>query len=573
MTKTSNNPSPRRSSATSPRIASGRHSGSEWSSHAHAADAALHRGSVIQDEKMSKGSPSLLKQIVTKNHQQAAAIEKQKQEGLRSPKQQGEPELTHDGNNASIVLDEQLAVETPWTPKSLGRAKTAIIYKQTLNDTLLVLERNIFFFADWVPYFVSLQEDHILLFKSRERWEQGLKPDKVIALHHMLLLSEMKVDDGDGGSHSRLFHRKLLETDELDEVGPNVRVSLAIAGHFNHKLMLPFCLLQWLNEELHQSVVVGSGSRAGGVLSNNPHASARCVVEFASHNQSTFELWTKSIRRVLQAKREQHAHANNNTKGRSSEGDDDFSLQENNISPSRRAMQKVWVSPGQDSRLTLHQSEIWCNRVLSGEKEKAESEIRRIVAMEKLVAQVTNPRMALLVYEKVSRVHELFIASSRREIEKLDARETRLSAEILNFFADHLKRKYSVFLILALAYGVGEEQIRDAHESMCLENAATHAGVGGGSGEQERSVSSYGFEDPESLELYEKYRDAALNYHRMNYGDSSAAEEEDAIMHLPVMLQVATVRRDHEEITAMLSIMQTIKTRLTQHCVEQENDS
>jgi hypothetical protein len=133
MTKTSTNPSPRRLSAPSTHITSGKSSGRDWISHAHAADAAgaaLHRGSSVgQDEKMSKGSPSLLKQIVTKNHQQATTIEKQKQEGLRSSQQQEEPELTHDGNNASIVLDEQLAVETPWTPKSLGRAKTASIYK------------------------------------------------------------------------------------------------------------------------------------------------------------------------------------------------------------------------------------------------------------------------------------------------------------------------------------------------------------------------------------------------------------------------------------------------------------
>lgn len=271
-------------------------------------------------------------------------------------------------------------------------------------------------------------------------------------------------------------------------------------------------------------------------------------------------------------KREQHFQDASKFNNRFVDEDGD-SMQSNNASPSRQVMKKTWVSPGQDSRLTLHQSEIWCNRVLSGEKEKAESEIRRIIAMEKLVAQVTNPRMALLVYEKVSRVHELFVANSRREIEKLDDRETQISAEILNFFADHLKRKYSVFLILALAYGVGEEQIRDAHETMCLENAASHAGVGGGSGELERPVSSYGFEDPESLELYEKYRDAAINYHKMNYGDSIAAEEEDAIMHLPVMLQVAVVRQDHEETTVMLSIMETIKARLTEHCVEQENDS
>lgn len=119
------------------------------------------------------------------------------------------------------------------------------VRQQTLNDTLLVLERNIFFFSEWVPYFVSLQNDYMLMFKSRERWEQGLKPDKVrtalsssttharghsrtplvqvIELHEMLLLGEMKVDVGaSDASHfdstSRLFRRKLLETDELDEV-------------------------------------------------------------------------------------------------------------------------------------------------------------------------------------------------------------------------------------------------------------------------------------------------------------------------------------------------------------------
>lgn len=37
--------------------------------------------------------------------------------------------LTHDGNNASIILNDKTSRETPWTPKSLGRAKTAIIYK------------------------------------------------------------------------------------------------------------------------------------------------------------------------------------------------------------------------------------------------------------------------------------------------------------------------------------------------------------------------------------------------------------------------------------------------------------
>lgn len=43
-----------------------------------------------------------------------------------------EQQLQHNGNNASIVLDEKDAqgtLQTPWTPRSLGRAKSAIIYK------------------------------------------------------------------------------------------------------------------------------------------------------------------------------------------------------------------------------------------------------------------------------------------------------------------------------------------------------------------------------------------------------------------------------------------------------------
>ncbi|KAH7488645.1 hypothetical protein KRP22_008719 [Phytophthora ramorum] len=475
-------------------------------------------------EKSSrKAPPSLLKTVLAKG-------------------QSAKDALTHDGNNASIILDDKASRETPWTPKSLGRAKTAIIYKQTLNDTLLVLERNIFFISGWVPYFVSLQEDSILMFTSRERWEQGLKPDKVIELHHMMLLGDMKVDvvegytslhDTDGSL--RLFRRKLLETDELDE---------------------------WVNEELRQSLVVSTGSKVDNLAVNNPNASTHSILEFSSYNQNTFELWTKAIRHILTLKRE--IHTSSNSRSNQSKNDTD--------STSPRSSKRSWVSPGQDSKVTLHQSEIWCHRVLSGEKEKAESEIRRIVAMEKLVAQVTHPAMALLVYEKVSRVHELFSANCRREIERLDGRESPMSTEVLNFFADHLKRKYSVFLILALAYGVEEEEIRQAHERMCHENAAVNAGVGGGSGEQQRTVASYGFEDPESLELYEKYRDAALNYHKMNYGDTAAAEEEDAIMHLPVMLQVAVVRQDLEESSAMLSILNTVKAHLMEHCT-QENDS
>ncbi|KAG7388928.1 hypothetical protein PHYPSEUDO_011575 [Phytophthora pseudosyringae] len=475
-----------------------------------------------------KAPPSLLKTLLTKGPSAKDA-------------------LTHDGNNASIILNDKASRETPWTPKSLGRAKTAIIYKQTLNDTLLVLERNIFFISGWVPYFVSLQEDSILMFTNRERWEQGLKPDKVIDLHHMLLLGDMKVDVVDGYSslhdqdgNLRLFHRKLLKTDELDE---------------------------WLNEELRQTLVVSSGSRVDNLAVNNPNASTHCVLEFGSYNQSTFELWTKAIRHILTVKRGLHASSS-----RSNQSREDADSEYGDGSTPATASKKCWVSPGQDSKVTLLQSEIWCNRVLSGEKEKAESEIRRIVAMEKLVDQVTHPQMALLVYEKVSRVHELFLANCRREIEGLDGREKPMSTEVLNFFADHLKRKYSVFLILALAYGVEEEEIREAHERMCQENAAVNAGVGGGSGEQQRTVALYGFEDPESLELYEKYRDAAFNYHKMNYGDTTAAEEEDAIMHLPVMLQVAVVRQDLEESSAMLSILNTVKARLMEHCT-QENDS
>lgn len=314
-----------------------------------------------------------------------------------------------------------------------------------------------------------------------------------------------------------------------------------------------------------------SSGDSSNMRTEGAHANAHIVLEFGSYNQNTFELWTKALRHILKLKRDQHDETVHPTTVNSRRHD--FEEQENNFSFHDGSTPKGWVSPGQDSKLTLLQSEIWCNRVLSGEKEKAESELRRIVAMEKLVAQVTSPRMALLVYEKVSRVHELFIANSRREIEGIDGREKPIRAEVLNFFADHLKRKYSVFLILALSYGVDEEEIRDAHEAMCRENAAENAGVGGGIGEQERTVASYGFNDPESLDLYEKYRDAAINYHKMNYGDPSAAEEEDAIMHLPVMLQVSVMRLDHEESSAMLSILETVKSRLVEHCSAQENDS
>ncbi|OQR86192.1 hypothetical protein ACHHYP_10834 [Achlya hypogyna] len=466
-----------------------------------------------QDQEREADRPSLMRKVLTQG-------------------------LTHDGNNASIDVDPSTySPQAPWTPKSLGRAKSAIIYRQTLNDNLMFLERNIFFFREWHMRFVSLQDDHILVYACREKWEQGDPPDKVIRLNPTMFLSHMRVDVEDdhlhGAEPTRLFRRKLLETDELDE---------------------------WLNDELRQGLVVGNaGSSVSSAFSNNPEASARVVLEFATTNQSTFELWSKCIRRALQSQK-------------------DLRVASAPAEATRGATE--WISPGQDCRVTLHQSEVWCNRVvLSGEKDKAESEFRRIVAMEKLVAQVTGPPMALLVYEKVSRVHELFAANSRREIEVGAAPigdVPALSADVLHFFADHLKRKYAVFLILALAHGIAEEYIREAHERMCAENEAAFAGVGGGTGEelQQAADGAYGFADAASVELYDKYRTAALNYYRMNYADPSAAEEEDAIMHLPVMLHVATIRQEREEAAALQEILTTVKRRLLEAvAAEAENNA
>lgn len=73
----------------------------------------------LDDEQQQYASkqapPSLLKALFAKSR-----------ETRQSPRQET---LVHDGNNASIILDEEVQRETPWTPKSLGRAKTAIIYK------------------------------------------------------------------------------------------------------------------------------------------------------------------------------------------------------------------------------------------------------------------------------------------------------------------------------------------------------------------------------------------------------------------------------------------------------------
>ncbi|EQC37549.1 hypothetical protein SDRG_05148 [Saprolegnia diclina VS20] len=458
--------------------------------------------------------------------------------------------LTHHENNASIADASTYSPQAPWTPKSLGRAKSAIVYRQTLNDNLMFLERNIFFFREWHMRFVSLQDDHILIYSCREKWEQGDPPDKVVRLNPTMFLSHMRVDVEESHSYAgettRLFRRKLLETDELDE---------------------------WINDELRQGLVVdATGSNVNATFSNNPEASARTVLEFATTNQSTFELWSKVIRRALQSQKETAApsttddHINNNGRRRNSS-----SYSDDASSEAVRRGASDWISPGHDCRVTLHQSEVWCNRVTgSTETDKAESEFRRIVAMEKLVAQVTGPPMALLVYEKVSRVHELFAANSRREIESGTSplgHDAALTPDVLHFFADHLKRKYAVFLILALAHGIAEEYIREAHERMCEENEATFAGVGAGTGDELQAVpdGQYGFADDASIDLYDKYRTAALNYYRMNYGDPSAAEEEDAIMHLPVMLHVALLRQERDEASALLEILQTVKRRLLEH--------
>lgn len=128
MTKTIGDPSVWRSSTNSSNNSSitSKLSPRSWNTlHKASPRASEHTVNEKNESKPAKAA-SLLKQIVTKNHQQAILEDKQK----GSPRHHDEPqELTHDGNNASIVLDEQLSMEMPWTPKSLGRAKTAIIYK------------------------------------------------------------------------------------------------------------------------------------------------------------------------------------------------------------------------------------------------------------------------------------------------------------------------------------------------------------------------------------------------------------------------------------------------------------
>jgi hypothetical protein len=68
--------------------------------------------------------------------------------------------------------------------------------------------------------FVSLQDEHILIYSCREKWEDGSSPVKIVRLNPMMLLSNLQVDveTAFDGTVTRRFRRKLLETDELDEV-------------------------------------------------------------------------------------------------------------------------------------------------------------------------------------------------------------------------------------------------------------------------------------------------------------------------------------------------------------------
>ena len=91
--------------------------------------------------------------------------------------------LPHAGRKASIKL-EHIESSLPWSPKSLYRAKSAIVYKETLNDTLLVMKTSWnLFFPKWKSSFISLQDDFLLIFSYREAWEQGLEPDQVRFFH------------------------------------------------------------------------------------------------------------------------------------------------------------------------------------------------------------------------------------------------------------------------------------------------------------------------------------------------------------------------------------------------------
>lgn len=118
-----------------------------------------------------------------------------------------------------------------------------------------------------------------------------------------------------------------------------------------------------------------------------------CVLEFASYNQTTFELWSKAIRKTLLRAEIEHKAAAKSTERRKS-------VIEGNRG--KVVLEKEWVTPGHDSRISMFQSEMWCNRVMADDRKKVESELRRLVAMENLVSQITSDNIALLVYQKVS---------------------------------------------------------------------------------------------------------------------------------------------------------------------------
>ena len=312
--------------------------------------------------------------------------------------------------------------------------------------------------------------------------------------------------------------------------------------------------------ENHQ---VQNGSIETEFVANNASASACTVLEFASYDSTTFELWSKAFRKTLLRIRASH------TKTKESR-DKQKDLLLDNAKQDEKSQRSNWISPGHDCKISLLQSEIWCTRVLENDMKKIASEIRRLTAMEDLVSQITSDNVVLLVYQKVSRVHEMFAANSRREMEGIPVFETPLSSKVLDFFSDHLKRKYSVFLSLALSSNLLEEDIRGAHEEMCRENKADFAGIGGSAGESFASSTAYGFDSPECIELYAKYRVAASSYYSMNFADAAAAEEEDAIMHLPVTVYVALLQHNTEKAEALFVILNNVKERLKNATLHEE---
>ena len=59
----------------------------------------------------------------------------------------------------------------------------------------------------------------------------------------------------------------------------------------------------------------------------------------------------------------------------------------------------------------------------------------------------------------------------------------------------------------------------------------------------------------------------------MNFGDPKSAEEEDAIMHLPVTLHVALIQEKNDEADELYKTLQNVKDRLgSQIFTEVENN-